>query len=434
MFRRPIPIFVLFTALAVVAAPVAAASPVAAPPPTDAVVAPPDSDAERAAQVEAGRRRESVEAELELLRRSDAELEAELARLDAEIGTLEGRTVAARSELAGLQGRLVGLRSELTAAEVRAAEQHDQLVERAVAAYVDPAPQLSMLVLTDADLGDLGRRKVLLDVVTSRDRAVLDEMLAAEAAVRAARDEAGAAEARAAELATTLEADAAAVRTRRDRQQAVEAALDGRIGDFQREADALAAEEGRLARLLAQREAAARTTTTTAAPTTTSTAPTTSTTRPGGTTTTTGGGGSSTTSSSTTRPPSTTTTTRPPGVSMAWPTPGPVTSGFGPRWGRMHNGIDIGAPTGQAIVAAAGGVVFFAGEMGGYGNLVMIDHGGGIVTCYAHQSGIAAGEGTSVSQGQVIGYVGNTGHSTGPHLHFEVRVGGTAVDPMPYLR
>lgn len=423
---------VLVTALAVVAAPVAAASPSPGPPTTGPGVSSPEADPERAAQVEAGRRREGVEAELELLRRSDAELEAELARLDAEIRTLEGRTVAARSELAELQGRLVGLRSELAVAEVRAAEQHDRLVERAIAAYIDPAPQLSMLVLTDADLGDLGRRKVLLDVVTSRDRAVLDEMLAAESAVRAARDETGVAEARAAELATGLEADADSVRARRERQLAVEAALDDRIGDFQREADALAAEEGRLARLLAQREAE-RATTTTVAPTTTSTAPTTSTTRPGVTTTTTEGR-SSTTSSSTTRPPSTTTTTRPPGVSMVWPTPGPVTSGFGPRWGRMHNGIDIGAPVGQAIVAAAGGVVFFAGEMGGYGNLVMIDHGGGIVTFYAHQSSIAASDGASVSQGQTIGYVGNTGHSTGPHLHFEVRVGGTAVDPIPYLR
>ena len=124
------------------------------------------------------------------------------------------------------------------------------------------------------------------------------------------------------------------------------------------------------------------------------------------------------------------------GVSSAgfiWPVSGPVTSGFGWRWGRMHEGIDISASTGTPIRAAAGGTVIHTGWMGGYGNLVVIDHGGGVSTAYAHQSAIAAGSGQSVAQGQVIGYVGSTGNSTGPHLHFEVRINGSAVDPMGYL-
>ena len=107
---------------------------------------------------------------------------------------------------------------------------------------------------------------------------------------------------------------------------------------------------------------------------------------------------------------------------------------FGWRWGRPHQGIDIGAPTGQTIVAAAGGTAFFVGWMGGYGNLVLIDHGNGIVTAYAHQSSFVIGQGAYVSRGQAIGRVGSTGNSTGPHLHFEVRLNGGAVDPMPYLR
>jgi murein DD-endopeptidase MepM/ murein hydrolase activator NlpD len=118
---------------------------------------------------------------------------------------------------------------------------------------------------------------------------------------------------------------------------------------------------------------------------------------------------------------------------FVWPTTGPVTSGFGWRWGRMHEGVDIGAPTGTPIVAAAAGTVIVSGWMGGYGNLVVIDHGGGLATAYAHQSSIAAGVGQAVAQGQVIGYVGSTGHSTGPHLHFEVRINGAAVDPLGYL-
>jgi murein DD-endopeptidase MepM/ murein hydrolase activator NlpD len=117
---------------------------------------------------------------------------------------------------------------------------------------------------------------------------------------------------------------------------------------------------------------------------------------------------------------------------LIWPVSGPVVSPFGMRWGRMHTGIDIGVGYGTPIHAAASGTVIFAGWMGGYGNFVIIDHGGGLATAYAHQSSIAVGGG-SVSQGQVIGYVGCTGHCFGPHLHFEVRVNGSPVDPLGYL-
>jgi len=116
-----------------------------------------------------------------------------------------------------------------------------------------------------------------------------------------------------------------------------------------------------------------------------------------------------------------------------WPVSGPVTSPFGMRWGRMHTGIDIGVAYGTPIHAAASGQVIYAGWMDGYGNLVFIDHGRGISTGYAHQSSIAVSNGQAVTQGQVIGYVGCTGHCFGPHLHFEVRVNGTPVDPLGYL-
>ena len=117
---------------------------------------------------------------------------------------------------------------------------------------------------------------------------------------------------------------------------------------------------------------------------------------------------------------------------LIWPVSGPVVSPFGWRWGRMHEGIDIGVGSGTPIAAAASGVVIYAGWMGGYGNLIIIDHGGGLATAYGHQSSFAVGSGP-VSQGQTIGYVGCTGHCFGPHLHFEVRVNGAAVDPLGYL-
>lgn len=121
------------------------------------------------------------------------------------------------------------------------------------------------------------------------------------------------------------------------------------------------------------------------------------------------------------------------GAGFIWPVNAPITSPFGWRWGRMHEGVDLGAAYGTPIAAAAAGVVIYAGWEGGYGNLVVIDHGGGLATAYGHQSRIAVSVGQSVGQGQTIGYVGSTGHSTGPHLHFEVRVNGQAVDPLGYL-
>jgi murein DD-endopeptidase MepM/ murein hydrolase activator NlpD len=125
--------------------------------------------------------------------------------------------------------------------------------------------------------------------------------------------------------------------------------------------------------------------------------------------------------------------TTPSAAGFIWPVNGPVTSPFGWRWGRMHEGIDIGVGSGTPIHAAASGRVVYAGWMSGYGNLVAIDHGRGISTAYGHQSSIAVSVGQIVSQGQTIGYVGCTGHCFGPHLHFEVRINGSPVDPLGYL-
>jgi murein DD-endopeptidase MepM/ murein hydrolase activator NlpD len=144
-----------------------------------------------------------------------------------------------------------------------------------------------------------------------------------------------------------------------------------------------------------------------------------------------------------TSPPTTarpTTTVAPPttrapsgGTRLSWPVSGPLNSTFGPRWGTFHRGIDIGAGSGTPIGAAADGTVYYSGVMDGYGNVILIDHGNGLTTLYAHQSQLIAGVGQHVSRGQTIGLVGSTGHSTGPHLHFEVRVNGVAYDPLGYL-
>ncbi len=125
--------------------------------------------------------------------------------------------------------------------------------------------------------------------------------------------------------------------------------------------------------------------------------------------------------------------------SLSWPVNGPVVSPFGWRmhpilgYRKFHSGIDIAVGYGVPIHSSAAGTVIYSSWMGGYGNVIIVDHGDGLSTLYAHQSSLAAGNGARVSRGQVIGYIGSTGLSTGPHLHFEVRVNGNPVDPMGYL-
>jgi len=118
---------------------------------------------------------------------------------------------------------------------------------------------------------------------------------------------------------------------------------------------------------------------------------------------------------------------------MIWPVMGRITSRFGPRWGTIHQGLDIAAPTGTEIVAARAGRVVLAGWWGGYGKCVLIYHGNGMHTLYAHASRLLVAQGDRVVQGEGIAKIGSTGNSTGPHLHFEVRINDDFRDPLHFL-
>jgi murein DD-endopeptidase MepM/ murein hydrolase activator NlpD len=124
---------------------------------------------------------------------------------------------------------------------------------------------------------------------------------------------------------------------------------------------------------------------------------------------------------------------------FSWPVHGTITSPFGWRSNpfggapELHQGLDIAAPSGTTVTAAAGGTIIMAQWYGGYGNYILIDHGGGYSTGYGHLSAIYVANGQTIQRGQAIGAVGSTGNSTGPHLHFEVRVNGKPVDPAPRL-
>ena len=128
------------------------------------------------------------------------------------------------------------------------------------------------------------------------------------------------------------------------------------------------------------------------------------------------------------------TSTKDTSSNFVWPASGDITSKFGSRWGSKHTGIDIAVETGTSVKAAAAGKVIFSGRKGNYGNLIIIDHGNGYKTYYAHNSRLLAEVGQSVDKGTIISLSGSTGNSTGPHLHFEIRQNDEPVNPLSFLK
>jgi murein DD-endopeptidase MepM/ murein hydrolase activator NlpD len=272
--------------------------------------------------------------------------------------------------------------------------------------------------------------RTIISEVGARNAEILQRKQIAETLLRQKKAEADEAQARADDAAAKAKADYDRAAETRNQRVVVRDEMTRRIADLKNEQAELDKQEGQLTAVIAQRQQAvkanpaiAATPPPTTAPPTTK-APTPTTAKPGVPTT---KSPPPTTATPTTKAPATG------GGRLSWPVSGVVTSGFGMRNGVMHQGIDIGVPMGTPIKASGGGVVFFSGVMSGYGNVILIDHGNGVVTLYAHQSQLIAGEGARVAPGQVIGLAGSTGHSTGPHVHFEVRVNGTPANPMAYL-
>ena len=317
--------------------------------------------------------------ELARLRSADAELEDRLAGL--EVWLTEGQ-----ARLTALDGELRQAEEAIDQAEARteqAAEQADaqtvMVQDRAVAAYVHPMTPTATAL--SSDVNEAAQQSVLVRQVAAYDRELLDakeqaerRLEAEQARAEAARDGLAATRAEVTDLLDGLFA-------RQDEAEAAQVALDARITEVQAEVDAMAASAGGLADLINSLS------------------------RSDGTEV----------------------------GRLLLPVNGTLTSRFGQRWGRLHAGIDIAAPTGTPIAAAADGRTIYSGWMSGYGNVVVIDHGGGLSTLYGHQSRRITVVGDTVARGDTIGEVGSTGHSTGAHLHFEVRERGTPVDPIPYL-
>jgi murein DD-endopeptidase MepM/ murein hydrolase activator NlpD len=334
---------------------------------------------------------------------------AEIDALTGDVDVLTARLATLEAELAEYRARLARLRAryrEQTEHLNRLTHEHAvaqrKLSERLIELYkAGEASELEILLQAQS-FSDLLDQLDYFRAIGEHDKAIVDEIKRIRTEVRAARVETGRIKAEVAEATAVLAEKTEAQRAAREQLLARQAALASAREDKQgmlagvreerhEDQEDLEQMQAASAAIAAQIQAAAA-----------SSPPPSS------------GGGN------------------PSAAGLIWPVSGPITSGFGWRWGRMHEGIDIGAACGTPIRAAAGGTVIFAGWMDGYGNLTIIDHGGGIATAYGHQSSIYVGGG-SVSRGQTIGAVGSTGNSTGCHLHFEVRVNGSPVDPLGYL-
>lgn len=363
-------------------------------PPADAT----STAAARKRQEQVRAAKAKAAAQLNALRASDSQLEKAVATLASQVRAQDAKAVAARQALAVAEAAVKQAETRIANTEAEMTSLQGLVVDRAVAAYVRPQ-QSAFAGLTDAkNLEDASRRTSMLQQVSNNNRDILDQLRATKEDLGIERENAAAARETAKSRREAVNAQLSTLKKNLSEKARLEAALDARIKSVTGEVEALSKADAEIQRLISEnsaRAAAQRASRGSASPT--------------------DAGG------------------RISGSGMRWPLGGAVTSEFGYRWGRLHAGLDIDGNTGAPIRAAKSGTVIYAGSQSGYGNTVIIDHGGGLTTLYAHQSRLATSEGADVDTGDLVGYVGSTGHSTGSHLHFETRVGGSPQNPRRYL-
>ena len=358
------------------------------------------TSAARKRQAEVRAAKAKAAAQLNGLKASDEQLEAAVAALATQVRAQNAKVASAQQAVHVAEAAVKQAEAKIAATEAEMTSLQGAVVDRAVAAYVRPQ-QAALSGISDAkNLEDASRRASMLRQVANSDRDILDQLRATREDLGIEQEKAAAAKEVAAQRRAAANQQLSAYKANLAEKARLEAALDRRIKAVTGEIEAHSREDAAIQALLnseaARAAAAARASRNAAAGASDS------------------GGRIS-------------------GAGMVWPASGPVTSGFGTRWGRLHAGIDIGAGTGAPIRAAKAGTVIFSGVQGGYGNVVIIEHGGGLTTLYAHMSRRGVSDGAEVGTGDYIGAVGSTGQSTGPHLHFETRVGGSPQNPRRYL-
>lgn len=416
-----------------------------------AVVSPPADaqtqqiDALREKRDEARQEKARAAADLDPLTARNAEIEAGLVVLQEDLAARQAALQTTQTRLEAARIAVIEAQDEVEWSQTEIQILREELHDHAISAYVRPqGANIDDGVLSARTINEGERKRALMLAVSVSRNDILDDLRLAEAQLASAVQRAEKAQAEIAERSQLEAQQIAEVQDAVAKQERLHAILLDRIALFEAEIDSheqyeqeltneltglIAQEEARkaaireAARIAAERERVAREDAARKAQLEAQRA-----------------AGIATQQTVTVNRASAALDSAPqpaggpsPGT-LAYPVNGVLTSEFGPRWGRMHNGIDIAANTGTTVIASASGSVIAAGSTAGFGNRVIIDHGGGLVTLYAHMNSINVTKGQSVGSGQPIGTVGCTGSCTGPHVHFETRVNGVAYDPLGYLR
>ena len=337
-------------------------------------------------------RRSSIKTKLDATRRAVRTVRGDVREIDQQLGTLEDQLAETSARLTDSRLEQARLARELVAAGERLVEKREQLRKRLRNMYMrGDAATVSAFVGVES-VGDLASRKYIIERIASRDRALFDEVASLRKGISSRKRRTDQLVIGIDTLAKKQQSQQSFVQEVRDQKNSQLHDLRGKQADLERLVAQLDAEQISIQAQIASYQA---------------------------------GPGSQRLPAFTGR--------------LSKPVSSPITSKFGMRFHpilkitRMHAGVDFGARSGTSIHSAGSGVVITARYSSSYGNMVVVDHGGGISTLYAHCSSIGVIAGQKIQRGQVLGAVGSTGLATGPHLHFEVRVHGRAVNPLSYF-
>lgn len=322
-------------------------------------------------------------AQIAAAQRTDAEILATLRQINRKLSTSQRSLAAARAHLARIDRSISSQERQLADLGRQRAIRGKAIRARATALYImGPVGGLEALNRSKT-IGDFVRRASALEFVSTFDRTVLQDLASLRHDIKLTRASLARQRVDAAETRNEIAERVSLVSGWAENKKRAHARIQNQIQNRRQEIEALQREQKRILGIFRSRGSVWT-------------------------------GGESR-------------------LGFVWPFRGNITSGYGRRWGRQHTGVDIDCRTGDTIVASKEGRVIASEWGGGYGNMVIVDHGGGYATLYAHLSRRYVAEGSRVSQRESLGACGTTGNSTGDHLHFEVRVGGEPRNPMNYL-